>query len=220
MLSNGSTVVDVGANIGMFSLFAAQEWPMCPIVAVEPVADLVHVCRLNLGGRALQLVEAACLEAPGPVELTYYPHYSILSGRHASPEADLRAALATLRAAGQVADDIDDEELVELLEVKLRGAIRIEVPGRTLDSIVEETVGRAPLGLVKVDVEGDEIAVIAGGRRSLLRAQNVVVEVSGSARVRETARALEAFGLVVENYQSAGYAGSELELLWGRRIPD
>ena len=43
-----SIVVDAGANIGLFSLWAAQQAPNLKIVAFEPIPPIVEVLKRNL----------------------------------------------------------------------------------------------------------------------------------------------------------------------------
>jgi FkbM family methyltransferase len=59
-------VVDVGANIGMFSAWATGRWPQARITAFEPARDNVPVYRRWAGGRdEITFVEAAASTAEG-----------------------------------------------------------------------------------------------------------------------------------------------------------
>jgi FkbM family methyltransferase len=58
----------------------------------------------------------------------------------------------------------------------LRAAHTIEVPIRTLDSLVEETALPGPY-LLKLDIQGGEAAALAGGPRTLALTDAVVVEI-------------------------------------------
>lgn len=214
----GSAVIDVGANIGMFSLFAADEWPGSTIVAIEAVPELAEMCRSNLRECGAQVWSVACAEASGSTEIVYYPDYSILSGRHADPAADARVTGMMLKAGGRVPDDIEQDDLVELIAARMANLVRISVECRTLDSLLGDATDRL-IGLVKVDVEGDELAVLAGGRDTLARAVNVIVEADGEDRSSEVSTILRESGMVVQRYQSAQYAGSSLQLVWGFRSP-
>lgn len=86
----GGTVIDVGANIGVVALRAA-DWvgPTGRVVAVEPLPDLAARLRraaTEAGFTWLEVVEAAITDDPGPtVSLSV-------------PEAATHGGLATLRA--------------------------------------------------------------------------------------------------------------------------
>jgi FkbM family methyltransferase len=47
-LEDGAVVVDVGANIGLFSLYCAAQWNQLTLVAIEPIPPIVDVLRRNL----------------------------------------------------------------------------------------------------------------------------------------------------------------------------
>jgi phthiocerol/phenolphthiocerol synthesis type-I polyketide synthase E len=49
-VTDGSTIVDVGANIGLFSLFFAHEAKHLKILCVEPLPPIFCVLRRNLAG--------------------------------------------------------------------------------------------------------------------------------------------------------------------------
>ncbi|MBK9475631.1 MAG: FkbM family methyltransferase [Tetrasphaera sp.] len=56
-----STVLDVGANVGMFSIWAATQWPQARIVAFEPDPTNVATMRhgLAVSGVSVDLIDAA-----------------------------------------------------------------------------------------------------------------------------------------------------------------
>ena len=51
-IQNFQTIVDAGANIGLFSMIARREAPNARIIAVEPDHGNCEVCRVNMGFRA------------------------------------------------------------------------------------------------------------------------------------------------------------------------
>jgi FkbM family methyltransferase len=58
-----SCIVDIGANLGAFSVWSARQFAGTKIIAVEPDADLFPFLRKNLdafGASHIELVEAAC----------------------------------------------------------------------------------------------------------------------------------------------------------------
>jgi|GEM_PF-3060901 len=60
-LPDDARVLDLGANVGLASLFFSMHWPRCRIVAVEPDADNLRMLRANcaslLDAGRLQVVE-------------------------------------------------------------------------------------------------------------------------------------------------------------------
>lgn len=65
------TILDVGANVGMFSAWAAERWPDAEITAFEPVESNCAVYRLwaRRSGARVELVEAAAGTAPGDLDI-------------------------------------------------------------------------------------------------------------------------------------------------------
>jgi len=64
-----STVLDIGANVGMFSIWASTRWPQARIVAFEPDPSNVATMRdcLAASGVTVDLVEAAAGTQDGEV---------------------------------------------------------------------------------------------------------------------------------------------------------
>jgi FkbM family methyltransferase len=64
-----STILDVGANVGMFSIWAASVWPDARIVAFEPERANVATMRkcLAVSGVTVDLIEAAAGTRHGEV---------------------------------------------------------------------------------------------------------------------------------------------------------
>lgn len=143
LIDPGDLVVDVGANVGyMTSLAAVRAGPRGRVVAIEPHPTVFGLLSSN--------AEAWRSDARlAPVEL----HRLALSDRAGSGRLfagatfDQNMGLATL--AGDATDGRDSEE-VEL---------------RRLDELMAD----APIGILKIDVEGHEPEVLRGARSLLER---------------------------------------------------
>ena len=89
------TVVDVGANIGLFSLACYRANPRCRLVAVEPAPAAFAVLERNLshvpGATCVRQALADSAAARG--ELTVYPGAVAESSRHPRERAMQRARL-------------------------------------------------------------------------------------------------------------------------------
>ena len=134
------TIVDVGANIGLYCCVAADRAPASGrIVAFEPVPENLRYLRRNLeeNERTARVVveEQAVGQASGKIQI-YLAEGSI--GTH-SPSA----------------------------KNALNSTTSITVPAVSLDDYGQQKLRDRPIDLLKVDVEGYEVAVLRGARRTL-----------------------------------------------------
>lgn len=75
-------VIDVGANIGIFGACVRRHWPLCKVLAWEPVAEVAECCRLNVPGAEVRV--AAAWSADGELRIDILPELTIGSSIHES----------------------------------------------------------------------------------------------------------------------------------------
>ncbi len=157
-LPESAVVVDVGANIGMFTLFAAAESAGVRVVAVEPVAELARAVAVNAALHAVDATVLTCAvgREAGEVGFTYYPNNSVMSGAFAdaSDRDVLRNYLLT-------DDEADESPHLDAMVAGRMVAVGRTVPVRTLSDIVAGE-GLERIDLLKIDVEKAEAEVLAG----------------------------------------------------------
>jgi 31-O-methyltransferase len=176
-LRDGDCVFDVGANIGMASVFFSKERRDLRIFAFEPSPAAYECLRSNmdlhgdLRGANIRTFECGLSREPGTAEFTYYPANSVMSGFHADLEKD-RAATKTFMLNSGFAPRHADLFLGSKFK-KVTFPCRL----RTLSEIIDEE-GVTRIDLLKVDVEKSERDVLAGIRDEHWRLiRQVVVEV-------------------------------------------
>jgi hypothetical protein len=69
MLAPPKTVLDIGANCGMFTVWAARRWPGARIHAYEPDKENFRLLKKNAWGDASSLVNAAVAAKGGKRKL-------------------------------------------------------------------------------------------------------------------------------------------------------
>lgn len=147
----GGTFVDVGANIGWYSLKTAKAvGPKGHVIAVEPNRKTLVELRDNLRASGAESVVAVVPEACSDSEgtLTFYA-----SPRRNTGESSLSLANATQEGPA---------------------AASYPVRARRLDDILKES-GVDRVDAIKIDVEGAEFLVLKGATETLDRYRPVVI---------------------------------------------
>ena len=97
-------IFDVGANIGLFTLFASQLAQRTTIYSFEPIPPIFQLLRLNteVYGLSAKLFECGLSSVSETSSFTYYPNVSLMSGRFADSTADSEVVktFVTQQAAG------------------------------------------------------------------------------------------------------------------------
>jgi FkbM family methyltransferase len=205
-LGANSCVFDIGANIGLFSLFAKTECPDACVYAFEPAPVLNRILRLNLSryGQSVKVYQNGISDSEGAAVFTYYPDYSILSGLHASASEDGNVLAAGIRhqLAGSHAKLMDgaDEYIDRLVQKKLGRKIEINCELKTISSLIRENDIKQ-IDLLKIDAEKSELAVLRGIQESdWPKIRQIVLEVHSAKEMEAVVRMLqrERFGIKVE----------------------
>lgn len=217
-------IVDVGANIGLFALFAAQKWPGARVCCFEPAPRTFDVLRRNVEHLpGSQVHQIALGSVPEQRNLTFYPRYSMMSGFDADPAKDRALVHAYIRnlAAGirdEARRDVLLEEADELLIGRFDEVESLPCRVERLDTMAG-LLGIDRIDLLKIDVEGFEFEVLNGIGDTLWGAvRNVVVEVEGDHRHRTAVReTLTRHGLRNRLEQPADYQGTDVFTLVATR---
>ncbi len=158
-VQDGDTVLDVGANIGVYALYAALRHPGAQIVAIEPEYANLHLLRDNILDNGLQ----------DRVQV-----YGIALGN--------RTGISQLHIQDATPGSALHTEATEALARTLTGrpvVWREGITVMTLDAFCEQT-GLHPQA-IKLDVDGTELRILDGAKRTLASPtlRSVLVEVAG-----------------------------------------
>lgn len=212
-LRDGDVVLDVGANIGLFSLYAAQQAKGLTIHAFEPIPRVAELLEQNLRAHGVNATVHRCAVSDGEGEVTfmYYPTYSLMSGLHTDPvndEAISRTCLSNM-GLGEHADAM-------LAGRFARDTIRTE--RRTLSKVIRD-YGISEIGLLKVDAERAEHEVLAGlSDTDWSKIRQLVVEVHDIGRRVDAIRAeLERRGYEITAEQDPTFIGTEIFTVYATR---
>ena len=172
-LSDGITlppdacVFDVGANIGMFTLFAGEKCPQGRIYSFEPIEPLHRKLEFNarLSGAKIKTFNIGLSDRESVAEFAFFPRYSMMSGKKAYSDLDVEVGVITKtlqNRAGQ--GDRDAEALLlhgsEFLREKFLTENQLCRLRRLSDVIREQEVEF--IDLLKIDVQRAEVDVLDG----------------------------------------------------------
>ena len=177
-------VIDVGAHDGDFAFGLACYCGLTQGVLIEP---LPHKVKL-LEGRF----------AP--------PHYRVFGCALAGAAGTATLRVNAMEATSSLLPLRRDRP--EVSDLDLGEERCIEVPQRTLDSVMAEA-GGGPVDLLKIDVQGAEHLVLAGGAETLRRTRVIWIETAfkpiyeGSTTFAEVYNSLNAAGFQLRNWSPA-----------------
>lgn len=222
-LGGNVCVFDVGANIGLFSLYIVLKYPTARVYAFEPAPSLLELLSYNVEpyGNNVTVYPCGLSDKNGEADFTYYPNYSIMSGFHAEPDADIETLSAgirnQLRKEGPE-DPHPNAELVRALsKTKLSGRKTITCKLRTVSSVLRDTsIDR--IDLLKIDTEKSEPSVIAGiENEDWPRIKQIVAEVHSREATNVIARILQERGFRTVVDQDDQFANSQVANVYATR---
>lgn len=167
VLREDSIVFDVGANIGMFTLFVAARCPSARVFAFEPVAEVFDRLRSNVERRELpaRLFQYGLSDRDEDITFNFYPGISIMSCRAEYAAFDnerdlLKRYVEYARESGPPGRETHLANVEELLDKGFEWERRSCPLRRTSDAIDETGVAR--VDLLKIDVQRAELDVLLG----------------------------------------------------------
>jgi FkbM family methyltransferase len=178
-LSGLETVIDVGANQGRWSSALLAVARPQRLIAVEPSPDVLPLLREAIGASPqVSIVAAAVGASVGDVELiiTNHPHLTSLL----PPRSEAMNA-----AYGGDQYDVNR---------------RVTVPLTTIDEVARDS---GPVSLLKLDVQGGELAALEGAHETLARTRWLLIEANfqshyvGDAVFPELHEALTGLGFLL-----------------------
>jgi FkbM family methyltransferase len=178
ILGSGDVFYDIGANVGWYSVLAARAvGPSGSVLAFEPSLENALLAQQNAAVNGLGNVTVV------PAALTDHDGWMTFI-THGSLEGHL---------------DLQDGSGEAGREAGSAGADRMLVPVAALDTWLALTGQPAPT-VVKIDVEGAEVGVLRGMRRTLQEARpTIIVELHGTQ------------DLVADELDDAGYEHRPIE---------
>ncbi|MEU5880004.1 FkbM family methyltransferase [Spirillospora sp. NPDC047279] len=167
VLRENAVVFDVGANIGMFSLFVEARCPSAKVFAFEPVPEVFAALQKNIGERGLatRAFNFGLSDREQEVSFYYYPDVSIMSCRHDYTNWDNEVELIKLYVANERRNGPPGraEHLAEVEGLAARDFEFVERPCllRPMSAVIDEA-GLGTIDWIKIDVQRAEYDVLQG----------------------------------------------------------
>ena len=179
-----ATIIDAGANIGLFSLWIKNKFPMSKILAFEPSPEIYKILELNMMiiNNDVQAYNYGLSDKEDIREFFYYPGYSVISGFHVNRERDAEIIISGMKASSKQGSNIPGDfkrhsSMTSLVKKRFNSLIAYKCKVSTLSQVIHQT-NLTNIDLLKIDVEGSELAVLGGiDENDWNKINQIVVEV-------------------------------------------
>ena len=192
-LRDGDTVVDIGANIGLFSLFVMSRCKNPKIYACEPAPVVYDLLKANCDayGSNVRALNVGVSDKRKTATFTFYEKSSAFSGFHSDETQDREAIQAVVRnmlKSESAAGESVEEYVNELTADRLRRRTHECQLTSVSDIIRENQIDK--IDLLKIDAEKSELDIISGIEdRDWPKIDQIVIEIHD--RTREAVNRIE-----------------------------
>jgi amino acid adenylation domain-containing protein/FkbM family methyltransferase len=220
-IEDAGVVLDVGANIGLFTLWISQHKPNAIVYAFEPNPSVFEVLKVNTSLYApnVRLFNYGLGNRERIADFTSFPGFTLFSGLYAAGESE-KEVVKRFIANQAATSGIGASELIEASEELLNEKFQSEsfpVRLRTLSDVIDET-GMDRIDLLKINAEKSELEVLQGIKSDhWARIGQVVLEVDLKANLSEVTGMLKNRGYEVNVMQDSALEGTELFYCYARR---
>ncbi|WP_406826316.1 amino acid adenylation domain-containing protein [Pedobacter sp. KACC 23697] len=162
-IPDNACIVDIGANIGMFSVFAGMQAKNVKVFSFEPLPPTFELLRLNtsLYPYDYNVFNIGISDREETAVFSYFPNATVLSSRYSEGEDITETVKQTiLNKEGDSQTDLTDGEVNELLKDRLITE-KFECKLKSLSQIIAEH-GITQIDYLKIDVEKSELDVLNG----------------------------------------------------------
>lgn len=223
----GDIVFDVGANIGMFTLFVHHRCPGVRVYAFEPAQPAFEALRENAAQYCPDdhVFNYGISDGDRIMPFTYYRNSTVFSGFEASPERDAKTIRTVIENVLHAKVPPGSLDLRPIVDRMLQDRLVVDVhpsATKTLSTVFRETdIHR--VDLLKIDTEGSEVQVLKGIEdQHWERIRQVVLEVHGRVGERDVVTALledRGFHVLVDQQEHL-LRGTALTTVFARRPDD
>jgi FkbM family methyltransferase len=224
-LNDGDCIFDVGANIGLFTLFVNQQCSNAKIYSFEPAPPLFEILRLNTELHKVngKLFDFGLSNEAKTATFTFYPSSSGMSSFFADRQEEkqvLKAIMLNQLQSGMAGMEQVMEYSDELLEERFKSKT-FTCQLRTLSEAIAENNVES-IDLLKIDVQKSEFDVIKGIKNNdWEKIEQIVIEVHDrEGQLGQIVDLLRIKGYEVVVEQEDLYEGSNIYNVYAIRSSD
>ena len=221
-INKGDIVFDVGANIGLFTLFAHDKCKDATIYSFEPAPPLFEILKTNVSSFGVKntLFNCGLSNKPGETSFVFYPRTAGMSSFYADKKEEMDVLTAIMKNQQRLGMEGMDQVLEyagDLLVERFKEKEYVCQLRRLSDIIKEYKIDS--ISLLKIDVQKSELDVIEGiNEGDWNRIRQVVIEVHDiDGRVDHIRSLLDDKGYKVYVEQDELYKGSIIFNIYGIR---
>ncbi|HKV38027.1 MAG TPA: amino acid adenylation domain-containing protein, partial [Blastocatellia bacterium] len=220
-LPERSVILDVGANIGLFTLFVEQIRPSATVLAFEPNPRAFEMLKINsaLYAPGARVFNHGLASSERTAEFTAFSGFTLFSGLYADAKTEKQVVKRFIAnqadgsglAVSELADAAD-----ELLDQRFESET-FPVRLRTIADVMDEN-GIDRVDLLKINVEKSELEVLQGiDDAHWPHIDQIVLEVDLQGNMPAITGMLRQRGYQVNVMQDRVLAGTELSYVYARR---
>lgn len=203
-IPKNATIIDIGANVGAFSIFAMTRFEEPQIYAFEPVAPIFKLLEKNVSMYEgdVKIFNVGLSDKEESAVFDFYPNATTLSGRHSEGyeiQNEVEQFVSHNQKKGEQLSEIQMKELLDDRLIKEEHTCHLKSLSQI---IIEENIEH--IDLLKIDAENVELDVINGIKDSdWSKVDQVIIEVyDQDGRLDLIVGKLEKLGFKVEAFQS------------------
>ena len=198
-IQDGDCIVDAGANIGLFTVFASRLARDLRVIAFEPNPAAFACLAANAGawGSGVRCLPVGLSRDSGTAELTFFEGLSLLSGFYADAATEREVVKNyVLNQQGEGAAAAPVAAIDALIDDRLHAKTVTAQLRRLSDVLAEEGITR--IDLLKINVEKSELDVLMGlSADDWPKIRQLVIEVDRQENLAPITTLLEQVGFDV-----------------------
>ena len=219
-IDDGDCIVDAGANIGLFTVFASRLARHLKIISLEPNPAAFACLKANAEawGTGVTCLPCGLSDEDKSAEMTLFEGFSLLSGFYADAvtEREVVRTYALNQEAEAPANELTADTISELLDDRFRTTTQT-ARLRTLSSVIAEE-RLEHIDLLKINVEKSELDVLRGlNPDDWPKIRQLVIEVDRREHLDRITTLLEQHGYDVLVEQDPLLRETELTYVYAMR---